>query len=85
MRGGSGLLSFRLKTRDKAAVVRFTDELRLFKRAVSWGGYESLVFPDAVRYSGPVPEGRVSLVRVHVGLEEKEALLEDLGRALERA
>lgn len=85
MRGGSGLLSFRLKTRVKAAVVRFTDELRLFKRAVSWGGYESLVFPDAVRYAGAVPEDRVGLVRIHVGLEEKEAILGDLERALERA
>jgi cystathionine beta-lyase/cystathionine gamma-synthase len=82
MRGGSGLLSIRLATRDRAAVVRFTDRLRLFKRAVSWGGYESLVFPDAVRYAGSVPEDRVNLVRLHLGLEGQAELLEDLEAAL---
>lgn len=84
MRGGSGLLSFRLKTKDRAAVARFTDTLRLFKRSVSWGGYESLVFPSAVHYAGPVPEDRVGLVRLHIGLEESGSLLEDLEGALAR-
>lgn len=81
MRGGSGLMSFRLATRRREDVARFTDSLRLFKRAVSWGGYESLVCPDAVRYAGPVPEDRVNLVRLHIGLEEEDAILEDLEEA----
>ncbi len=84
MRGGGGLFSFRLKTRDVAAVKRFTNALQLFKRAVSWGGYESLVYPDAVRYAADPPEDRVSLIRVYVGLEDEQALVADLERALSR-
>jgi cystathionine beta-lyase/cystathionine gamma-synthase len=65
--------------------VKFTDALRLFKRAVSWGGYESLVFPDAVRYVDPEKEApdRIGLIRLHIGLEEPEDLKKDLDRALE--
>lgn len=84
MRGGSGLFSFRLKTRRVEDIRRFTDALKMFKRAVSWGGYESLVFPDAVHYEGNPPVDRVSLVRLHIGLENKEALAADLEQALSR-
>ena len=83
-RGGSGLLSIRLDTADIRRVVRFVDSLTLFKRAVSWGGYESLVFPSAASYASAseVPEDRAGLVRLHVGLEESEALIADLDQAL---
>lgn len=83
-RGGSGLFSFKLKTRKVEDVVRFTDSLRLYKRAVSWGGYESLVFPDAVRYANAAdaPAERVGLVRLHIGLEDPADLIADLDRAL---
>ncbi len=84
MRGGGGLFSIRLKTRDVESVKRFTNALRLFKRAVSWGGYESLVFPDAVRYRSDAPLDRVSLIRLYVGLEEKDMLAEDLCQALDK-
>jgi len=82
MRGGSGLFSFRLKTRDVGKVRTFVDALRMFKRAVSWGGYESLVYPDAVHYTGPIPEDRISLVRLHIGLEDKDVIVRDLDNAL---
>jgi cystathionine beta-lyase/cystathionine gamma-synthase len=82
MRGGGGLFSFRLKTRDVAPVKRFTNSLKLFKRAVSWGGYESLVYPNAVRFPSDPPEDRVSLIRLYVGLEDKHALAADLDQAL---
>jgi cystathionine beta-lyase/cystathionine gamma-synthase len=82
--GGSGLFSFKLRTKKAEDVRRFTDSLRMFKRAVSWGGYESLVFPDAVRYPDEtlVPPERAGLVRLHIGLEEPQDLIEDLERAL---
>jgi cystathionine beta-lyase/cystathionine gamma-synthase len=67
MRGGGGLFSLRLKTRDLDQVKRFTNALRLFKRAVSWGGYESLAFPDAARYLSDPPEDRLSLIRLNIG------------------
>ncbi|HWT80730.1 MAG TPA: aminotransferase class I/II-fold pyridoxal phosphate-dependent enzyme [Candidatus Methylomirabilis sp.] len=84
MRGGGGLFSIRLKTRDLAAVKRFTNALRVFKRAVSWGGYESLAFPDAARYRSDPPEDRISLVRLYIGLEAKDILWSDLAQALEQ-
>lgn len=85
MTGGSGLFSFRLKTRSLDDVVRFTNRLKYFKRAVSWGGYESLVFPQAVKYpaGADIPDDRVSLIRVHIGIEDVSLLKEDLAQALE--
>lgn len=82
MRGGGGLFSFRLKTRDLTAVKRFTNALKVFKRAVSWGGYESLAFPDAARYRSDPPADRASLIRLYIGLEGKETLRADLDQAL---
>lgn len=83
LRGGSGLFSFRLKTRDVNAVRRFTDSLYYFKKAVSWGGYESLVFPAATHYKKgeAIPDDRVSLIRVHIGLENADVLIADLEKA----
>lgn len=85
MRGGSGLFSFRLKSRSLEDVKRFTNTLKYYKRAVSWGGYESLVFPAAVKWddNDEIPEDRISLIRCHAGLEESSMLLEDLSRALD--
>jgi cystathionine beta-lyase len=84
MRGGGSLFSLRLKTRDIEKVKLFVNSLAMFKRAVSWGGYESLIFPDAAHYTGKPPEDRVSLIRLHIGLEEKEAVVADLDQALAR-
>ncbi len=85
MKGGSGLFSFRLKTRNLEMVKKFTDSLKYFKKAVSWGGYESLVFPAAVKYNDNdlIPEDRISLIRIHVGIEDVNLLIEDLTKALE--
>ena len=58
--------------------------LYYFKKAVSWGGYESLVFPAATHYKKgeAVPDDKVSLVRVHIGLEDPDVLIADLEKAL---
>ena len=82
--GGTGLFSFQLKTKNLADIVRFTDSLMLFKRAVSWGGYESLVFPSAVKFSEGevIPEEQLSRIRLHIGLEDTDELIADLDKAL---
>lgn len=80
LRGCSGLLSLELVdgTREKAC--RILDRLRYFGIGVSWGGFESLAiplaFPDA---AGGEPRWGM---RIHVGLETVEDLLEDLSEAL---
>jgi len=83
MRGGSGLFSIKLATKRVEDVKTFTDNLRIFKRAVSWGGYESLVVPYAVSHKN-LSEDNISIVRIHVGLEDPEILIDDLERSLKR-
>ncbi len=83
-RGGSGLFSFQLRTKNIEQVAKFVDSLQLFKRAVSWGGYESLIFPNAAKYQNAAdcPPDRAGLIRLHIGLEEPENLIEDLDNAM---
>jgi cystathionine beta-lyase/cystathionine gamma-synthase len=86
MHGGSGLLTLQLHVDDVAGVERFCDALQRFLMTVSWGGYESLLFPVCAVYpagaaidSGGVP---LNLVRLSIGLEEPEVLIADLEQAL---
>ena len=88
--GGSGLLSFELHAADEGEVARFVDALTLFRLGVSWGGFESLVFPVALSYAAPgISAARdfdisKGLVRLHVGLEDPDDLVADLERAFAR-
>jgi cystathionine beta-lyase/cystathionine gamma-synthase len=85
--GTSGLFSF--ECGPAIDIEKFCDSLRLFKLGVSWGGHESLVVPALVtraQAAGPnsaiafdVPERSV---RLHVGLEGRQSLWEDLQQAL---
>ncbi len=82
MRGGFGmLLSLRLAG-GRDAVLTALSRLRLFARATSLGGTESLV-----EYRAPI-EGPTSpvpddLLRFSIGLEHGQDLLDDLRQALE--
>jgi cysteine-S-conjugate beta-lyase len=78
-KGSSGLFSFELKG-DRQA---FVDALELFGIGYSWGGYESLVLPvDPYRTVGKPPAR--NLVRLHIGLEDADDLIEDLASAFVR-
>lgn len=87
MRGASGLLTVELRVDDVAAVERFCAALKRFLMTVSWGGYESLLFPVAAVYpqNAPLhPPGGglpLSLVRLSIGLEEPDVLIADLQQA----
>ncbi|WP_121022331.1 cystathionine gamma-synthase [Helicobacter vulpis] len=87
MRGFSGMLSFTLK--NEAKVVPFVESLQLFILGESLGGVESLVGVPAVMTHACIPkEKRIAagikdgLVRLSVGIEHCEDLLEDLDQAL---
>lgn len=85
MKGCAGLVSFYLKTSEIEKVELFTDKLRRFLLAVSWGGHESLVMPMAAFYNMPGKENPplpANLVRIYVGLEDSAYLIEDLNQAL---
>ncbi len=75
-KGSSGLFAFELEG-DPAA---FVDHLELFGIGYSWGGYESLALPvHPRRTASKAPAGK--LVRLHVGLEDPEDLIEDLANS----
>lgn len=81
MRGGHGMLmSLRLAGGGEAALTA-TSRLKLFLRATSLGGTESLVeYRSAIEGpASPVPD---DLLRFSVGLEHCDDLLDDLHQAL---
>jgi cystathionine beta-lyase/cystathionine gamma-synthase len=85
-RGASGLLTIQLRAPDIAAVERFCNALGRFLMTVSWGGYESLLFPVCAVYPADAalePAGSLplSLVRLSIGLEEADVLIADLEQA----
>ena len=86
-RGASGLLTIQLRADDVGGVERFCNSLERFLMTVSWGGYESLMFPVCVVYppDAPLrPPGALplSLVRLSIGLEDPGILIADLDQAL---
>lgn len=88
MRGFGGMLAVYLKT-DRAGVDRFCQRLRLFSLASSLGGVESLVgYPATMSHEGLTPEERAergitdNLVRLSIGIEHVDDLIEDLEQAL---
>ncbi|WP_277593736.1 cystathionine beta-lyase [Pseudomonas chlororaphis] len=79
--GSNGLLSFELHENDASYVERFIDALQLFGLGASWGGYESLVtVADLHDRDSAADRGLNPVLRLHVGLEDVEALIEDLQR-----
>lgn len=88
MRNGGGMISFTMKGGREAAV-RVAEGTRLFALAESLGGVESLIeVPAAMTHlstQGSQLEVPASLVRLSVGLEHVDDLLDDLRRALKGA
>jgi cystathionine beta-lyase len=81
--GSSGLFTFELKGAGPAARTAFIEQLELFGIGYSWGGYESLVLPvDPVRTVSAPPAA--NLVRLHVGLEDPDDLIDDLAQAFRK-
>lgn len=85
--GASSLFSITFKGDVGPQVDAFVDGLTLFGIGASWGGYESLALVQ------PLPRMRTAtawpadehVVRLHIGLEDPEDLIEDLGRSLNAA
>lgn len=80
--GAGGVFSFVLKGSGERAHA-FLDALQLFGLGYSWGGYESLALQ--VRLSDRTLTGQSyggPLIRLQIGLEDAEDLIEDIGEAL---
>ncbi|MPR36268.1 trans-sulfuration enzyme family protein [Salmonirosea aquatica] len=85
MSGACGLFTVVLKADSHAQIERFTLALQHFLMAVSWGGHESLILPQA---AGMAPEDfdptieRHRMARIYIGLEDADYLIKDLEQAL---
>lgn len=80
MPGGAGFLMSFLVKGDKETALRVAGKLRLFHRATSLGGVESLVeHRHTIEPHTGIPE---TLLRISVGIENAEDLMADLGQAL---
>ncbi|MEB3859637.1 MAG: PLP-dependent aspartate aminotransferase family protein [Desulfurococcales archaeon] len=91
MRGYSGMLSFELEG-GPARAVRFVENLKIIALAESLGGVESLIEIPALMTHASIPrEERLrlgisdSLIRLSVGIEDLEDLIEDIDNALKTA
>lgn len=93
MRGFGGMLSFRVRPRagetQRDAADRVLSKIRIFFIAESLGGVESLVGHPATMTHLAIPKAEReargitdNLLRLSVGIEDVQDLLEDLGQAL---
>jgi cystathionine beta-lyase len=88
--GCNGLFSFVLKQRlSDVQLADYLDNFSHFSMAYSWGGYESLILAnqpeelEAIRPAGGV-DFSGTLVRLHIGLENVQDLIDDLAAGFER-
>ncbi len=81
MPGGFGAMLSVGVAGGEAAAMRVAGRTRLFTRATSLGGVESLIEHRA-SIEGPDSRAPPNLLRLSVGIEEPEDLIEDLNQAL---
>ncbi|PSK91576.1 cystathionine gamma-synthase [Taibaiella chishuiensis] len=89
MRGFGGMISFVLKEDNMEAATNVLKNTKLFALAESLGGVESLIGHPASMTHGSIPrEERIknglpdSLIRLSVGIEDADDLIEDLKQAI---
>ena len=88
MKNGGGMISFIMKGGREAAI-RVAEGTRIFTLAESLGGVESLIEVPAVMTHLSVAGSQLNvdpgLVRLSVGIENKDDLVEDIRQALDNA
>lgn len=89
MRGFGGMISFSLVGNSKEEAYEVVGKVKVFALAESLGGVESLIGHPATMTHGSIPKeerekiGIVdSLIRLSVGVEDAEDIIEDLKQAL---
>ena len=89
MRGFGGMISFTLKNENEQVAKKLMSSTKLFSLAESLGGVESLINHPASMTHASIPrEERIkngltdSLIRLSVGIEDAEDLIDDLAQAL---
>ena len=84
-KGGSGLFAVRLAPCSEDQLAAMLDNMRLFGMGYSWGGFESLIVPAAVKRTAETYEETGQLLRLHIGLEDVDDLKADLADGFTRA
>jgi cystathionine beta-lyase/cystathionine gamma-synthase len=88
MTNGGGMISFIMK-QGREAAIQVVEHTKIFTLAESLGGVESLIeVPAAMTHlsvSGSALEVDPGLVRLSVGIEHKDDLVEDIRQALDYA
>jgi len=89
MRGFGGMISFELKDGGVENTMRVLSSTKLFSLAESLGGVESLInHPASMTHASIPKEERVKnglsdgLIRLSVGIEDAEDLIDDLNQAI---
>ena len=89
MRGFGGMISFELKNDSEAEVKKVLSSTHLFSLAESLGGVESLInHPASMTHASIPKEERIKnglsegLIRLSVGIEDADDLIEDLNNAI---
>ncbi len=89
MRDFGGMLSFTTKEDSLQGAVSFVEKLKVFTLAESLGGVESLAGHPASMTHAAIPKAerekngiKDSLIRLSVGIEDKDDLIADLAQAL---
>nr|WP_294934165.1 cystathionine gamma-synthase [uncultured Flavobacterium sp.] len=87
--GFGGMVTFTFKSGAKQDAISFLEKLQVFTLAESLGGVESLANHPALMTHASIPEDKRKeigitddLVRLSVGIEDAEDLIEDLKQAL---
>ncbi len=86
MQGAGGLFSFILKAKTIKEIENFCESLQHILMAVSWGGHESLIIPGcaSIKTEDFDPKNKTHRrLRMYVGLEDAEYIIEDLERGFE--
>ncbi|MBA0218247.1 cystathionine beta-lyase [Pectobacterium brasiliense] len=88
--GCNGLFSFVLKEKlSKETLAHYLDHFEHFSMAYSWGGFESLILanqPEELAAIRPVSgvDFTGTLIRLHIGLEDSDDLIDDLAAGFSR-
>ena len=84
--GASGLLGFKIKSKNKNSVLKFVNSLKLFGYGFSWGGFESLALYQTHAALGKRQFTNLNkdehVIRMHIGLEDPIDIVKDIKQAL---
>jgi cystathionine beta-lyase len=80
--GSSGLFGFTFKKDySESELAAFINILTLFRLGFSWGGYKSLLTAAKIKRSTPSRYTDKTIVRLSIGLEDCEDLIDDLEKS----